>query len=462
MGIPYAFYLPENPTFTILDSAIASARFATKVSETTEAGDLRCISPDADPDGKMYPLRGHFVEGVGYCTDAVFAANQLIRFGQLLSSPDLISVGVRLARHVLLTGFFDDGEIPIRMYRDSNSAEFMDDLEGEGEHLELGHMARVAHQLLALAEVIDDADMAAKATAASLRFADWLEGVQLCDNGWYPRRSSRDGSVYRLAPRAIGPVTLVGPLKPDPVWDISGCGALILQFLAALQRTGLRDVSTSLARGVETFIQGGGYFGSVNTDTEDPRENVAYAMAFLAINDAAKVLNVDRWTTFAYESCLGPLSDFEMCEDVNGLETKGLLWMEHNWNSACMWEIAEAAEAYMVAYADRAQRGHLLKALTMLRGMAKHHHGPHGFLTEAVDWDGHSTVLRHFEGRRYSDIAVTHPFLNNLHVLEPTVSYLSSHAFRGTLPDGTGEAFYDIEGNLLGAANLGEVAWLPS
>jgi hypothetical protein len=69
------------------------------------------------------------------------------------------------------------------------------------------------------------------------------------------------------------------------------------------------------------------------------------------------------------------------------------------------------------------------------------------FLTEATDWDGHSTRERHFPGERYGDIITTHPFLNNLHVLQPTLTYLGRFAHR--VAEAVGDAFYGLEGNRL-------------
>jgi hypothetical protein len=115
-----------------------------------------------------------------------------------------------------------------------------------------------------------------------------------------------------------------------------------------------------------------------------------------------------------------------------------------------MWEIAMASQAYLVAHKKTGIGSYALKALTMLRAVAKHHHGDLGFLTEAVDWDAHSVKTRHFGGKPRGDINDTHPFLNNLHIVEPTVTYLRDFAHRlpdETLPDAI---FVDLEGNRLG------------
>ena len=109
-----------------------------------------------------------------------------------------------------------------------------------------------------------------------------------------------------------------------------------------------------------------------------------------------------------------------------------------------------AAQAYLKAYGRTGARSQVLKGLTMLRAIAKHHHGDLGFLTEAVDWDGHSVKARHFGDASRGDISDTHPFLNNLHLVEPTLTYLRDFAHRLPDPEGHGTAFFDLEGNRLG------------
>jgi hypothetical protein len=457
---PYAFYLPEDPANTILDSALASVRFAAAVCDDPGDGSLRCRSMDALPDATLVPFRGRMIDGVGYCTDTVFAANQVIRFARLLGSPGLERFGQRLARHALTGGFFDDPDLPVRLYRDLEGGQFLDNLEGHETYIEPGHMARVGHQLLMLSDVLEG-ELATRARDAGLHIAGWLPSLERCQNGWFPRRSTPGGKVFPYAADAFGPVSLGAALPPDPIFDRSGSGVLILQCLVEAHARGLRDLSAAITETVETFIKAGGHFGSTNSDTEDLHENVTYALAFQTLHAAATAFDGADWMDFAYAACLEPLVGFELVDDLNGLATKGLLYMEDSWNSACTWEIAEAAQAYLVAFGDRGLRDHLLKALTMLRGLAKHHHGPHGFLTEAVDWDGHSVVTRHMDGQRYSDIVTTHPFLNNLHVLEPTVTFLERFAVRAAL-DGDEEAYYDPEGNRVGPARLGSLDWLPS
>jgi hypothetical protein len=446
---PYAFYVPENAGFTILDSALASARYALSVCEDPGDGTLQCRSVTTTADGSLVRYRGRLLDGVGYCADSVFAANHLLRFGRLVGSDEMCTAGLRLGRHALTAGFFADPDIPVRMYRDAETGEFLDNLEARPEYVELGHMARVGHELIELMEFFD-ADLRASAETAVRRLISWLRAAEKCPNGWFPRRATPTGRLYDRSPDALGPTPLSPPFPSDPLFDRSGAGCFVIQLFVTAQRAGLAEMRGDIVAAVETFIGAGGHFGSTNTDTEDLDENVSRAIAYLAIQAAADLLAREKWAAFALEECLLPLEHFELRQDLNGLETKGLLLMERSWNSACMWEIAMAAQSYLEAYRATRRRPFVIKALTMLRAIAKHHHGELGFLTEAVDWDGHSVAERHFGGAPRGDINDTHPFLNNLHVLEPTVTYLRDFAYR--LPDGVKgrEAFFDLEGNRLG------------
>jgi hypothetical protein len=137
-----------------------------------------------------------------------------------------------------------------------------------------------------------------------------------------------------------------------------------------------------------------------------------------------------------------------MTEDKNGVATKGLLFMEESWNTAYLWENAEASCAFLDAFADTGDEEFLRDALTILRAAAKHHYGDKGFLTEGVDWDNVVGSQHHIGGAQFGAIRYTEPLLNNLHIVEPTLNYLERWATKQTLADGRTE-FYDHEGNLL-------------
>lgn len=460
VSAPYAFFLPEDPSYTVVQSALDSVRFLRHVSERDDAGSLVCRSVDANADGELVRYRGRLMEGTGYCGDSVFGARMLVRAGRVLQRPELESMGWSYLDHVLARGFFDDPVVPVLLYRDTETGRYLHNLEARDTYVEFGHVARVAFHLLELAALDPDTDRATTSRAVATKTAAWVMGAERCANGWYPRRATPEGRVYPFAPDAFGPTDLSSMELDDPFSDRSGAGVLALELLAAITRDGLIDATKALQRDTASFVDAGGLFGSTNTDTEDPEENVSYALAFQALISVADVLGDPSIRDFAYERCLEPLRRFELVRDLNGVATKGLLFMENSWNAACTWEMAEAAQAYLVAYGERRRREHLFKALTILRGIAKHHHGTHGFLTEAVDWDGHSTTTRHFEGERYGDIATTHPFLNNLHVLQPTVTLLER--FATPLTEERDSALYDLEGNRLCDLPLPVEEWMTS
>ncbi len=153
---------------------------------------------------------------------------------------------------------------------------------------------------------------------------------------------------------------------------------------------------------------------------------MAYAVAFRVLRQTARLLRDREIREFAYSKCLAGLEQFKMREDRNGVATKGLLFMARSWDTAYLWECAEASLAYLEAYTDTKRPEHLRDALTILRAIAKHHHGPHGFLTEGVDWNNHVGVKHHIGGAKFGDIKYTEPFLNNQHIAEPTLYYLEN------------------------------------
>ena len=140
-------------------------------------------------------------------------------------------------------------------------------------------------------------------------------------------------------------------------------------------------------------------------------------------------------------------------EDRNGVATRGLLYMEKSWDTAYLWENAEAALAYFEAAVEVREtdpvrsREHELDGLVILRACAKHHYGAYGFLTEGVDWNDHVGQKHHIKQAKYGAIRYTEPFLNNQHIAEPTLFYLK-HCARKQPADAATE-WLDLEGNCL-------------
>ena len=195
-------------------------------------------------------------------------------------------------------------------------------------------------------------------------------------------------------------------------------------------------------------------FGSINHDTYDPQENVAYTVAFRTLLLASRALKDAGLRRFAFEKCLQPLDQVKTCEDRNGVATKGLLYMEKSWDTAYLWENAEAALALFEAASELRKtepaqsREYELDGLVILRAIAKHHYGPCGFLTEGVDWNDHVGQKHHIGQAKYAAIQYTEPFLNNQHIAEPTLFYLEHLAAKRSRAGLT--EWRDIEGNVIG------------
>ncbi len=294
--------------------------------------------------------------------------------------------------------------------------------------------------MLLFADELSDDKLARFLTERALWCATWLaQHVQRLPNGWFPRRVTPEGEPYPYTAESH---------SPDPILDCSGDAIQMLQLWTELAIRGLIGTYGTIADAVNAFISSGGFFGSINHDTYDRNENVAYALAFRTLLRASQLLELPEIRNFAYDVCLAGLDKFKMTEDRNGVATKGLLFMEESWNTAYLWENAEAAAAYLDAFADTEDERFLNDALTILRAIAKHHYGDKGFLTEGVDWDNVVGSQHHIGGAEFGAIRYTEPLLNNLHIVEPTLNYLERWAVRRTLPNGRTE-FYDHEGNLL-------------
>ena len=441
-----SFHVPENPQYTIADSALDSLRFTlAKTLRPDERGHLVSISSFVDPDGKVMGWHdfGH-LEGPGWAANAVGGAYEIHALGAFLKKPDWQTRALKILDHVLDGGFLDEKTGFIRGYRETTTGKLCLNYKHNSDWFCPGSMAKVAFQLLLFADALGHDPRAARMRRAAAACAAWIHRhVQPVPNGWFPRRTTPDGRVYRKSPDG----------GDDRFWQASADGLFILQLQAALTRRGLADYRQALRAKAAAFVRAGGIFGSINHDTYDPHENVAYSVAFRTLRLVATVLGDDALRTFAYDRCLRGLDQFKMHEDRNGVATRGLLYMETSWDTAYLWENAEAALACFEAAADvRAadparSRELELDGLVILRAIARHHHGPHGFLTEGVDWNNHVGQRHHVAQARFGDIRYTEPFLNNQHIAEPTLFYLQRLA-RKTVAAGATE-WRDVEGNVL-------------
>lgn len=448
------FYREHNPNFTPVDSVTESLRFATRRCLDEFGGNLCANSTFVDPMGE--PARWHYfgeIEGPGWAANCAGGAAEMLRYARAFGVPRLRAIGLSLLYHVLEGGFIGEDGL-IRGYRHiPTGRRFLNYMCEDRRDVWLcpGANAMIALQLLWASDESPE-PLKTRLANAALRIAGWLRGrVKPCANGWYPRRCGPDGQSYPFNAYGSG---------EDPQFDHSGDGAYLLWLWIELTGRGMEDLRREIRRAADAFRAMGGAFGSINHDTYDDHENVSYSVSFHALRRAARLLGDDSLLEWARGRCLQGLRYFEMRENRNGVETRGLLFMEDSWNTSYMWENAEAAQAWFESAADTGSREEELKGLTILRAAALHHHGPHGFLTEGVDWNNHNHQWRivdgvkipiHVGGVVYGDVNYTQPFLNNMHTATPALFYLERLARRRRA--GRGTIFLDCEDNEL-ASNL--------
>lgn len=432
------FHVPENPAYTIVDSAADSLRFTIERCMTTHRGHACSTSSFVDAEGRMMAWHSFGVlEGPGWAANAVGGAYELIRWGVFFGSEKMQQVGLSVLDHVLENGFIDRDTGFIWGYRHIPWNRLVLNFRHNNDWFCPGSVAKVAVQMLQCADL--DPIRRARLQDAALGYARWLDQhVQTLSNGWFPRRCRVDGTPYDLRAESR---------SVDPLFDASADGLFIIWLWTELTGRALGEYGAKIERAVEVFVQSGGIFGSINHDTYDARENVAFSVAFRVLRRVARLLKDEKLGEFARSRVLSELDTFKMAEDRNGVETTGLLWMEKSWDTSYMWENAEAALAWLEAYSDTRDDAYLGDALTVLRAAAKHHHGPHGFLTEGVDWNNHVSDQHHFDFAEFGDIQYTEPFLNNQHIVEPTLYFLEHHA---RIESEAGlRRYHDHEGNVV-------------
>lgn len=446
LGAKTGFYRAADSRNTIVHSALESLRFTVeRTLRPDEQGHLVSISSFVDPSGTIMGWHdfGH-LEGPGWAANAVGGGYELFCMGRFLGRLDWQEKAVKILDHVLDCGFVDESSGFIRGYRQTQTGAFCLNYKHHSEWFCPGSMAKIAYQMLVFADTLEPDPRAARLRTLARRCAGWIDRqVEPVANGWFPRRTTPEGRIYRASPDG----------GQDPYWQTSADGLFILQLQAALTGRGLADYRAALREKAHVFMQAGGLFGSINHDTYDPHESVAYAVAFRTLRVVAELIADPALRSFAFERCLGGLERFQMLEDRNGVATRGLLYMETSWDTAYLWENAEAALAYFEAAKilrssqPEQARANEMAGLVILRTIALHHYGPHGFLTEGVDWNNHVGAQHHMHGTRYGAICYTEPFLNNQHIVEPTLFYLEHLARVSTR--GRSRIYRDAEGQVI-------------
>jgi len=354
------------------------------------------------------------LEGPGWAANAVGGAYEIYAFAKYTKNKSLAEKAIKLLDHTLEDGFINYDTGFITGYRLTTDNSFCLNYQHKNNWFCPGSMAKIAYQLLIFSDLLDG-PRKEKMRQIAAKNAAWIaKNVKPTSNGWFPRRCLPSGEHH--------PNNAYG--DSDILFEKSADGLFIIQLMTELTKKGLADYTGEIKKRIKVFTDAGGIFGSINHDTYDHHENVAYSVAFRVLRQAARLLDDEKISTFAYEKCLAGLEQFKMTDDRNGVQTKGMLWMEKTWDTSYLWENAEAALAYFEAYSETKNEKFLSDGLTILRAAAKHHHGDKGFLTEGVDWNNHVGKQHHFGEAEFGDIKYTEPLLNNLHIVEPTLLVL--------------------------------------
>jgi len=287
-----AFHVPENPRYGIVESARDSLRFTlTKTLRRDEQGHLVSISSFVDPDGQVMGWHDFGnLEGPGWAANAVGGAWEIWRWGRFLAKRDWQAKALAILDHVLDGGFLDPKTGFIIGYRETTSGKLCLNYKHNSDWLCPGSTSKVAFQLLSFADDLGDDPRARRMRSAAIAWARWLdEHLESVPNGWLPRRCTPAGKVYRKTPEG----------GDEPFWQTSADGLFVLQLQAALTRRKLADYSSELKKRVAVFMKAGGIFGSINHDTYDPHENVAYSVAFRTLLPVARLLGDERIRSFA-------------------------------------------------------------------------------------------------------------------------------------------------------------------
>ena len=428
MTVPTAsafdFYLPPNPDYSLLESAVDAACYTVAATVPSEIGS-NAQSFLTDIVGKPARTGGRLIQGIGYCADAAYGAVALFSLAHFTGREEFSRTAAAIALHSVRAGYLDDPDVPVRLYRDAETHEFFDQVEARNSYFDVGHMAKAIENLVKLSPHLGAMDRET-VTAAAKRFVDFVRRCARTSTGWLPRRNAHDLSAYTLA--RIPPQESGAEPRKDAVAETSGAGLLTLSCMLELDRMGHGGLRDFLRETCDAFVDHGGYFGSINTDTEDPEETVSVARAVQTLLDAATRLGVVRYREFALEECLPRLRRFHMADDRNGQPTAGLLRLSDSYSSACLWECSEAALAYFRAAQERGGASDMVAGLSVLRGIARNHHGSLGFLPSELDWNGRMSPEKHLVPGEYGPRALTHPYMNNLHVVTSTLFYLENLA----------------------------------
>jgi hypothetical protein len=139
------FYVPENPHYTICDSAIDSLRFTVdKTLRRDEQGHLVSISSFVNSDGEAMSWHAFGnPEGPGWASNAVGGAYKMYAMGTFLHRPEWQSKALSVLDHVLDDGSINSNTGLIRGYRDTATGKLCLNYEINHDGSGPGSMAKV-------------------------------------------------------------------------------------------------------------------------------------------------------------------------------------------------------------------------------------------------------------------------------------------------------------------------------
>jgi hypothetical protein len=415
--VPSAFYLPENPEYTLLDSARDSVRFAHYCLEALDQGRWRATSSLVDPDGR--PAHGHGLaglEGPGWAANALGGARNLYAWGRFDNNHILQKVALGLIDHVLEDGFLQpDGFIwPYRVV--GSDRQYLNFKHNDVWFCP-GWMAKTALQMLWLSDTLDHDPRVLRLRSYAPLTAQWLLARLLPSEDWYPRRCTSDGTPCKEGSEG----------GPDPLAYSSAAGLYIVWLLLELSERGIGTHAEVVRQKLEAIIRRDGIYGSIDPAGSDLDTAAGRAVAYRLFRRASRSFRDPSLGEFAVEDALAGLERLQVTEDMNGVVTKGLVRSAPTRDTANLWENAEVSLAYLEAFEDTQDRDYLCNGVTILRAIAKHHNGPNGFLADSVDWSTPSVAERDAPHLAPVSSHQTTPLQSNLHHTEPILRYLEHH-----------------------------------
>jgi len=152
--ITLGFYLPENPKYTILDSARDSVRFAEGTLVPFD-GKLACKSSFVDQAGNVMGWHDFGnLEGPGWAANAVGGAYELYLFARHIRDPALAKKAILLLDHVLEDRFINYKTGFITGYRLTTTNKFCLNYQHKSNWFCPGSMAKIAYQLLIFSDLL--------------------------------------------------------------------------------------------------------------------------------------------------------------------------------------------------------------------------------------------------------------------------------------------------------------------